>query len=103
GIPANGSPPVKWDGVQWTALPSLPSPRLFALAVFDEDGAGPGLPKLFAGMGESYTLGLYRLDGSSWSAVGGGLTTRSASHVCGALLVVDEDGPGPGGPTLLVG
>jgi trimeric autotransporter adhesin len=74
-----------------------------ALAVFD-DGQGGG-PALYAGGGFSSAGGVpasrsAKWDGSSWSAVGGGLTGAVSPWV--TALVVFDDGLG-GGPALYAG
>jgi hypothetical protein len=40
---------AKWDGSSWSPLGEGLGWLVQALAVFDEDGDGPGLPALFAG------------------------------------------------------
>ncbi|MFG0284940.1 MAG: GC-type dockerin domain-anchored protein [Phycisphaerales bacterium JB039] len=74
-----------------------------ALAVFDEDGAGPAAPALFAGgtfstVGGAAMRGIARWDGTSWSPVGGGLDGSAYS-----LLAADLDGAGGEPAALYVG
>lgn len=84
---------AQWNGTTWSILPV--ASEAHALAVYDEDGGGPALPALF--VGRDSAPGLTRWDGTQVTVVGGGLT-RSAVHMCSALRVIDEDGPGPGHP-----
>jgi trimeric autotransporter adhesin len=110
---------ARWDGTAWSALGpqtangvigSASSQSVHALAIFDEDGPGPGLPALFVG-GEFTQAGgqavrdIARWDGSGWSPVGPGLTNTTGASPSGvrALAVFDEDGEGPGAPTLFAG
>ncbi len=104
---------AKWDGTNWTALgtglsggtASFPAAR--ALAVFDEDGAGPNPPALFVG-GDFTTAGgvtanrIARWNGTTWSALGTGTAGGSNSSVF-ALAVHDADGTGPLAPALYAG
>lgn len=74
-----------------------------AMAVFDEDGAGPGPPVLYVGGAFTMAGGveasrIARWDGSSWSALGLGITGSSVF----ALAVFDDDGDGPNPPALYV-
>lgn len=82
GSPANGA--ARWNGTQWTALPSAGlsvSQTFLSGAVFD-DGGGP---ELFAGT----QGGFYRFDGAQWIA--------HALH--GEYAAIDlevfDDGSGP--------
>lgn len=98
---------AQWDGAAWGPVGPAgnrgPDEMVWALASFDEDGAGPLPPALFAagdfrtagGVGAKY---IARWNGNTWSAVGGGLNSRAQ-----ALLVFDEDGAGPGAAALYVG
>jgi hypothetical protein len=89
-----------WNGETWAPLGDLQD--LFrCAAIYDEDGPGPALPTVFGGV--TYPPGLYKWTGHSWDVVGGGLSVRSGVIFCAALKVVDEDGPGPGRPSLLAG
>lgn len=111
GVPANWI--ARWDGSNWTALGSglaAPGasgfPYARALCVFDEDGAGPAAPALFVGgdfttAGGATVRGLARWNGTTWSAVGGGL--GGSFPLVTALVVHDPDGAGPLVPSLYVG
>jgi len=93
---------ARWDGSSWSSLGSGIGATVQALAVFDEDGAGPRPTALFAGgsfvtAGGNPAIGIARWDGSSWSAVGAG-----AANVT-TLAVHDDDGPGPHREALYVG
>jgi hypothetical protein len=101
GVPANRV--AAWDGTQWTALGSGLGGLGWGIEVFDEDGAGTGAPKLFvtgdfSSAGGNPAVGIASWDGQSWSAVGAGLNGFAAG-----LLVLDEDGDGPGSEKLFVG
>jgi len=89
-----------WDGQSWTVAPEGGPGGARAMAIFDQDGAGPENDSIFIGTTDS--PGIWRFDGTTWNVVGGGLT-RSLPYICNTLRVVDEDGPGPGRPALLVG
>jgi hypothetical protein len=95
---------AKWDGAEWFALGDGMNDDVLALAVFDEDGDGPGPPALFAA-GEFTMAGgvlvnhIAKWDGKQWSAVGGGtnqpvaaLTVYSPTPAPGS----DGSGVGPG-------
>jgi hypothetical protein len=88
------------SGTAWQALPLLPVIEARALAVFDEDGAGPANPSLFVAMDGGG--GLAKLVGNQWQIVGGGLS-RSGQYLCNTLAVADLDGPGPERSVLLAG
>ena len=84
-----------WDGTSWVSPSSGPSENVLALALFDDDGAGPHRPALYAGgyftaAGSGPAKLVACWDGSSWSALGTGLT----GTFCDALQVFD-DGTGP--------
>jgi hypothetical protein len=75
------------------------------LAMFDEDGPGPGQPALFAG-GPFTSAGTAALSGfarltpvGDWTAVGAPLTAGTQAT---SSLVFDDDGPGPNAPALYV-
>ncbi len=94
---------ARWDGTSWTVPGGGVAGGVQALAVHDEDGAGPGALALFATgsfttAGGNTALRIARWDGASWSALGSGL-----SDFAFALAVHDEDGAGPGEPVLFVG
>ncbi len=94
---------AKWNGVTWSALGSGVDYEAYALAVFDDDGAGPRLPALYVG-GMFWHAGgirvnqIARWDGSSWSALGAGM-----NGIIHAAHAHDDDGPGPHPPALYVG
>jgi hypothetical protein len=88
---------AKWDHSGWSALgsgtPSSAAPQVFALAAFD-DGSGPSL---FAGggfdsMDNVPAKAIARWNGTSWSAVGGGMGGINPFVSC---LIVFDDGSGP--------
>jgi hypothetical protein len=94
---------AKWDGTWWRPVGGGVTGDVNALAVFDEDGPGPGGPALFAA-GRITSAGgvpvarIARWDGSTWSPLGSGVT-----GTVNALRVHDPDGAGPGGECLFVG
>lgn len=99
---------ARWDGSSWSALGSglvgVNSGNfqigVRALAVFD-DGSGPAL---FVG-GEFFSAGglltnkIAKWDGTSWSALGSGLSGSSSSNPVYALATFDDGN----GPALYVG
>ena len=94
GVAANRI--AKWDGSSWSALGSGTERRsVYALTVFD-DGGGPAL---YAG-GDFTTAGgvaanrIAKWDGSSWAALGSGMSDNVHA------LTVFDDG---GGPALYAG
>lgn len=98
GIIARGV--AKWDGSSWSAVGGGTDSTVLALAVFDDDGAGPNLPALFAGgvftaAGGVAASHVAKWDGSSWSPLGSGV-----NDMVHALTVFDDDGPGPNAPAL---
>jgi hypothetical protein len=106
GNPASGV--ARWNGTSWSALGqgvtlTNGSPHVYAMAVFDEDAAGPQLPALFVGGGFDQAggmpaAGIARWNGQAWSTLGSGVN----GHVR-AMLPFDVDGLGPELPALYVG
>jgi hypothetical protein len=100
GVVVNGI--AKWDGSTWSALGSGMSNAVRSLAVFD-DGSGAG-PALYAG-GLFNTAGgvtvnrIAKWDGSTWSALNGGI---SGTALVVYALTVFDDGLGAG-PALYAG
>jgi len=98
---------AKWDGTYWSALGSGMSSdgyaAVYALTVYD-DGTGSG-PALYAG-GIFTTAGgvpassIARWDGTSWSALGSGVSNDGDAIV--QALTVYDDGTGAG-PSLYAG
>ncbi len=93
-----------WTGTEWgTMEPAIRvnhGTTVNAMAYYDDDGPGPNPPSLFIGgffnhIGGVDTTHIARWDGTSWSAVGGGLNLA-----VNGLCVFDDDGPGPGLPSL---
>jgi len=81
---------------------------VYALVVFDDDANGPHPPALYAG-GDFFGAGggtvnnIAKWDGSSWSALGGGMNI-GMNNVVRSLTVFDDDGPGgPNRPALYAG
>jgi trimeric autotransporter adhesin len=87
---------AKWDGSNWSALPvSLTTSELVtvdALCVFD-DGSGPALfvGGDFTTAGGVPAVGVAKWNGTSWSALGTGLSAQATV----ACLAVHDDGAGP--------
>ena len=94
---------ARWNGTAWSPLGSGTDLTVYAMAVYDDDGAGPHLPALIVA-GSFTTAGgvvanrIAKWDGSSWSPLGNGI-----GDVVEALAVFDEDGDGPGLPALFAG
>jgi len=88
---------AKWNrsSSSWTALGSGLNNTVFALEVFDDDGAGAHQPELYAA-GVFTTAGgtaanrIARWNGTSWSALLGG-TSDQVDDLCAF-----DDGSGPG-------
>ena len=102
GVPMNRI--GRWDGASWSPLGSGTNDAVHALAVWDDDGAGPHPSALYAGGWFSQAGGvsagaIARWDGTSWSAVGGALAPPYNS--VDALTVFDDDGAGPHAPVLV--
>lgn len=108
GVTCNGI--AKWTGSGWEALGTGgafwgAAPSVHALAVHDPDGNGAQPAALYAG-GRFDTMGgvasptIAKWNGTSWSGVGGGITSLAHVH---ALQSYDEDGNGPLAPSLIVG
>ncbi|HEV8111448.1 MAG TPA: hypothetical protein VGR31_01605 [Planctomycetota bacterium] len=101
-VTAGGSPAqhiAKWDGGAWSPLGSgIGNPngsRVSALAVYD-DGSGLALyaSGLFTTAGGVPANYVARWNGSTWSALGEGITGM-ASHTWVDALAVFDDGSGP--------
>lgn len=94
---------ASWNGTAWSPLgPGITGGDgvVASLVVFDEDGAGPMKPALFVGgrfsqAGFVAANNIARWDGTSWSAVGGGVNGWVE-----ALIAYDDDGEGPHPPAL---
>ena len=89
---------ARWNGTSWLPLGSGMAgnaPVVEALEVFD-DGTGPALyaAGAFSSAGGTPAAALARWNGSSWSAVGGGLGSAANAPHAYALCVFD-DGHGP--------
>lgn len=96
GFAINGQGGVfRWDGTAWTpvcAPPCFhPAGPIYDLAVYDDDGSGPGLPKLFAA-GRIET-GIWCWNGTQWSPADESVYVTGGQ--VNALVTFDEDGPGP--------
>ncbi len=94
---------ARWSGTGWTAVGIGLNGPVYAMAVYDEDGAGPQKPNLIVGglftlAGGSPANRIARWNGSAWSTLGAGL-----NGFCAALAVFDEDGSGPQKPNLFAG
>ncbi len=99
GLPVNFI--TKWNGSSWSAFGTGVDNWVSDLAVFD-DGRGGG-PALYAGGGFGAASGLEitaiaKWNGTSWSALGAGLTNSGTVYA----LTVFDDGRG-GGPALYAG
>jgi trimeric autotransporter adhesin len=105
GVPASRI--ARLNGSQWEpvgdGVSGLGDAIVRALAVFDEDDAGPAPPALyvagrFTSAGGIPVVNIARWDGAAWSAVGAGLGTSTGS--VNTLGVYDLPNVGP---TLLAG
>jgi hypothetical protein len=98
GVPAQRV--AAWDGATWSAVGAgLVSGAAGALASFDDDGPGPGRPRLvaagsFTRAGGDPADGLAAWDGQSWSEFGGGITGPGSGRgpLVDALAAFREDG-----------
>jgi len=103
GSPANGI--ARRSGTQWVPLGSGAFGVVFDIEGYD-DGTGDG-PELYVG-GNFPTAGgvvvnsIARWDGSSWSALGNGLSNGAGETVVRAMAVLD-DGHGDGPALFVVG
>jgi hypothetical protein len=94
----------RWDGVALAELEPAVAGAVNALELFDRDGAGPRGVELIVG-GSFPTIGsvpntryLASWDGTSWSALGTGI-----SQPVRAMCAIDLDADGPNPPVLIVG
>jgi hypothetical protein len=108
GAPANAV--FKWNGQVFSGLSGDRglNGASYAMARFDDDGAGPGRESLFIGgafthAGSVNAGGIVRWNGSIWSAVGTGLAGGTAASFARALAVWDDDDAGPHAPRLIAG
>ncbi len=69
GLTANNV--ARWDGVDWSAVGTVGG-IVEALAVFDDDGAGPNPSALYAG--GVFSGGIKMWDGAAWTTFGGAVT-----------------------------
>ena len=90
---------ARWDGSSWSPVGSGMSDAVFALKVFDDNlGSGPALYSAgrFITAGDVIVNNIAKWDGSSWSALGSGVSGRVNA------LEVYDDGSGSG-PALFAG
>jgi hypothetical protein len=97
-----------WDGSQWLPLGGgVRHPDTYgtvqAMEVFDPDGAGTVLPRLyvtghFALAGNQSVSNIASWDGTQWAALGSGLGGYGGT----SMTVFDADGLGPGPAVLVV-
>jgi hypothetical protein len=103
---AGGNPAytcARWDGSSWIPA-SNPVVAPHSFSVLDYDGAGPGLPVLFAGGQDDPGISYWY--GSTWSPLLGGVdgaTPPNSETVVWKVSVFDEDDAGPMPPALFVG
>lgn len=98
---------ARWDGSAWQPLGSGLDGRVNALTTWDPDGAGPATPLLIAGgtfqnAGGMAAARIAAWDGTSWAALGAGLSGGSDVSVH-ALAAWDQDGAGPLNERLYAG
>lgn len=94
---------ASWDGTAWSPLGAGTDRPIFALAVYDDDGAGPRAPALYAGgvfehAGGALARSIARWNGSSWEQLSSGVAGPVS-----CLAVFDPDGAGPARDELVVG
>jgi hypothetical protein len=103
---------ARWDGAAWQAVGGglsgggsiFDATAANALAVYDADGTGPGLPKLavggtFANAGGTSAGSIATWDGQSWTALGGGVTVDEPYPAVYAISASHD----PTAPTLTIG
>lgn len=92
---ASTSKIATWNGTTWSTFGSGPpgsGAGVNAVGVWDQDGAGPLLPTLFAQTAQDVS----RWDGSAWISTGAPQGGR-------VLQAFDPDGPGPLSSNLFAG
>ncbi len=99
---------AKWDGQDWYQLGGSVSDFVNALTVCDLDGPGEELPALYAGGGFISADGwpvnrVAKWDGVEWSPLKISPTQYGVDGTVNALESWDEDGDGPGLPSLFIG
>lgn len=91
---------ARWDGLAWTPVGGGTNADVQGLAVFDEDGPGPGRAVLvaagsFTSAGGHPASRIASWDGSMWNPMGAGL-----DGTVWGLTVFDPDAEGPAAPHL---
>jgi hypothetical protein len=87
---------AEWTGTQWVGITSQFTTNVTAMAVYDEDGAGPLSPALFVAHGDSwYPPYLGRWSGGAWSEVGNSLSQLNQPVLTLAVIDPDQGGPSP--------
>jgi len=103
---------AKWNGSAWSSLSGgVTGGGVYALAVFDDDGSGSGLPGLYVGGGFTAAGGVAMSRIAKWSKVGSNMVWSKlmgpvhdgTNGSVWDLAVYDEDGSGPILPALYVG
>ncbi len=94
---------ARWDGSAWSTLAGGVTGIVTSLLSWDADGSGPALAKLIASGSFTFAGGIparfvASWNGASWSALGAGPQLEPKT-----MLLLDEDGPGPGPQRLWVG
>jgi hypothetical protein len=92
-----------WGGTSWLPSPAALGDTAYCLCEYDPDGAGPGLPSVYAGgrihMSPTGVTGsVVRWTGETWVALPE--LTGGATY---ALHAFDPDGAGPSLPVLVAG
>lgn len=93
-----------WDGSAWGGPAAQPNHWVTAMTLWDADGAGANPPVLcigglFSNIGQPAFSRLAKWDGTTWTAIGGGLTATEVY----SMKTYDADGAGPSNPALVVG
>lgn len=96
---------ARWDGATWAPVGPVQAASAIvnSLIVYDADGTGPGLAVLiasggFSSIGNTPANAMARWDGASWAAMDTGTPVAAKQ-----MVLFDEDGAGPGLPTLYAG
>jgi hypothetical protein len=82
---------ARWDGSQWSSVGGGMNGNVWDLAEWDDDGAGPNPPKLYASGEFTLAGGIPASraavwDGSTWTALGTGLEFGSQTFLAGYTL-----------------
>lgn len=101
GVSANHV--ASWNGTAWTPLGAGTDRPILALAIYDDDGAGPRGAALYAGgrfehAGGVLARSIARWNGATWEPLSNGVAGPVSS-----LAAFDPDGAGPAPEELVAG